>query len=142
MYYYKSRDRQKEMKNRQYTLFLPQALVWEFARSLILFLIRYYSLGLRNRAIKAWDAILWYERLFALTLSLRTLFTPLYGDYSRSGRIVGIFLRTILLIGRTIGFVFMAIVTFAIFVLYGALPFIILYLLFNPNPDNVWQRFF
>lgn len=107
----------------------PGIVVRELIKTVLLFPVRYYSLGLASAANWAWREVLWYEKFFGVRLFWHTLFTPLYGDYTQSGRFLGFFIRLVLLIFKFIAWVFVAFLIFFAFILYGAFPLILIYLL-------------
>src|SRR5690606_18264858 len=104
-------------------------LIVELVKSVLFFPVVYYSTGLGRMAVWAKNQVTWFERFFAFRLSLMTLFTPLYGDYTRQGRIVGFVVRLMLLMFRTFGFALALFAVGALFVIYGFLPLLIIYLL-------------
>lgn len=67
------------------------------------------------------------DRTFALRITLRYFWRPLYGDYSVVGHIFGFFFRSArLLIGGVI-YLALAIVMLALYLIWLALPFLILF---------------
>ncbi len=119
--------------NKMHPLIFARALILEAATSILLLPLVYYSQGLKVVARATHEKIIWLERYFALGLSFKTFFTPLYGDYSRSGRVVGVLMRVGLLITRLSAFLLATLVLVLLFILYGILPFLAIYLLINPN---------
>ncbi|OGE85908.1 MAG: hypothetical protein A3J48_01050 [Candidatus Doudnabacteria bacterium RIFCSPHIGHO2_02_FULL_46_11] len=116
-----------------YSGLLLKEIFKEFLKSLIKAPVVYYTVGLRAIAQKIYRQAGWFERFFGIRLSLHTFFTPLYGDYTRSGRFVGLFIRFFLLVFRGLGFIITLFFLAIIFVLYGIAPIVIIYFLFNPD---------
>jgi len=114
-------------------LIFIRALFWETLKSAVSAPLVYYTLGLKYTARAVYQRLVYFERYFALKLSVKTLFTPLYGDYTRSGRVVGFLMRSFLLFSRTIAFLAVAAVLLLFFVLYGIFPLLIAYFLLNAN---------
>lgn len=109
----------------------PAALIKELLKSILLFPARYYTLGLATAAGWARREILWYEKFFGVRLFWHTLFTPLYGDYTRSGRLIGFFIRFFLLIFKIFSWLLATVLVFSAFIFYGVLPVLLVYLFFK-----------
>jgi hypothetical protein len=67
----------------------------ELVFGLLYFPVWWYAGGLVMIAIKAWQNVSDANNQLAWTLLGRYLFTPMYGDYTRSGRAISFFMRLI-----------------------------------------------
>jgi hypothetical protein len=63
----------------------------------------------------------WVDRL-GLRILLTNMFVPMFGDYTRSGRIISFFIRVALLIGKGIFVAVISVILLATFVAYLLLP--------------------
>ncbi len=71
-------------------------------------------------------------RNIALGLWLRSMFKPMFGDYSRQGRLISIFMRLVVLIYKLALTVFALFYSLLLFLLWVILPIVIAwYLLFQ-----------
>ena len=130
-----------KITNKPDPLIFFRATVEELILSIALFPVRYYTSGLKFAALKARDRISWYERLLGWRLTAKSLFMPLYGDYTRSGRLVGIIIRLFLLSVKSFAFVLLVALVAAVFIVYGLAPWLIIYLIFN-TPDVFVSDFY
>lgn len=71
----------------------------------------------------------WANRL-SLRILWRNMFKPMYGDYTRSGRLISFFIRLIVFIVKAIVFVVWLVVLIGIFVAWLALPIVIGYFIY------------
>ncbi|USN53226.1 MAG: hypothetical protein H6760_03550 [Candidatus Nomurabacteria bacterium] len=63
----------------------------------------------------------------SLRIWLRNMFTPMYGDYTKSGRIISFFLRIVVLVGRLFVFVLWFLIMSVFVIVWLATPPIITY---------------
>lgn len=67
------------------------------ARDLVLDVVRFplwwYTTGVARAARFAWGEVREWSQRLSLVILFRNLLKPMYGDYSRSGRIISLFLR-------------------------------------------------
>lgn len=81
----------------------------------------------------------WLERL-GLRILLTNLFTPMFGDYSRSGRVISFFMRIVLLVVKGVFAVVLTVVLLAVFALYLALPAVVVaQLVYQLGGSLLWQ---
>ncbi len=78
------------------------------------FFIRQSKVGLQAVALKIW---------------FKNLFRPMFGDYSRSGRLISFFVRLVEIFFRTIVFLIWIIVSFILFILWLALPPFVIFMI-------------
>ncbi len=67
------------------------------------------------------------DRFFALRITLRYFFQPLYQDYTFVGRILGIILRSIRITGAVLTYTIVALVSIALYIGWAAVPLYIIY---------------
>lgn len=99
-------------------------ILWD----IIYFPIWWYTKGLVR--VARWcveSATFHWQRRLALGIWLKSFFKPMYGDTTREGRIISIFMRFVVLIGKLISAVVWFILLFVVFVLWLALPVVIVY---------------
>jgi hypothetical protein len=67
------------------------------------------------------------DQSFAVAITLRHFFEPLYKDYSIVGRIMGIFFRTLRVIIGGIFYIFLTLIFAATYITWIAVPAVILF---------------
>jgi len=67
------------------------------------------------------------DQSFAVAITLRHFFEPLYKDYSIVGRILGIFFRTFRVVIGGIFYLFLAALFGVVYIIWIAIPAVILY---------------
>lgn len=95
--------------------------------SIIYFPLWWYSKGLLKFFIffkKTFEEI---SCPFVLKILVKNLFKPMYGDYSREGRIISFFMRLILLFWRIFKIMLVFLISLVILIIYLLLPPFILY---------------
>ncbi len=90
--------------------------------SIIYFPIWWYTKGLKNAAFFAWNNIKSAEKALAVSILLRYLFKPMYGDYSKGGRAISFFVRIIHLFFMLIIMALALVFWIILFCLWLALP--------------------
>lgn len=86
------------------------------------------SRSILHRYVSIFEAL---DQTFALRVTLRYFWRPLYGDYSIVGRIFGFFFRSARILIGAIIYLVLAIIMFALYVVWLALPFLILFLAYR-----------
>lgn len=79
-------------------------LITEVAVSVVRFPIWWYSTGFRRVASSAVNALRYRSEEFAFGLWMKNLFVPMYGQVDLTGKIISVFMRIVVLIGRGIAF--------------------------------------
>lgn len=64
----------------------------------LFFIVWWYTAGLKRISTNLLNEFLKALRRLSLRIFLKNIFNPLYGDYSRSGRIIGFVLRSIIFV--------------------------------------------
>ena len=77
-------------------------LILEFLLDVVRFPWWWYSGGLRSAATWCWQGFSSARARVSLGLFLRHFFTPMYGDYSFSGRVISLIMRFCLVIFKFI----------------------------------------
>jgi hypothetical protein len=102
-------------------------LVQRFFYHFVDFFHHWYVDGSRSIARRFMVAITAADQSFAVTITLRHFFEPLYKDYSIIGRILGIVFRSFRIVFGGIFYVLLALAFAAIYIIWIAIPVIILY---------------
>lgn len=94
------------------------------------FPVWWYTRGLKNAARFCFGSISNQWQGLSLSMWLKNLFTPMYGETSIGGKIISFFMRIVVLIGKLIVFVVWSIILVLLFGLYlVALPVVVLLIL-------------
>lgn len=107
-------------------------IIWD----IIYFPIWWYTKGLKkvaNYCIQS--AIFHINRRLALGIWLKSIFKPMYGDYTREGRIISFFMRLIVLLWKLVAVLLWLIVLFLLFIGWIILPLIIFYYIVYQTTD-------
>jgi len=99
-------------------------IIWD----IIYFPIWWYTKGLMRAANYCLNSANFHiHRRLALGVWLRSMFKPMYGDYSREGRIISFFMRLVVLVYKLIATGLWLILLFVLFLLWLVLPLLIIY---------------
>lgn len=101
------------------------------------FPIWWYTSGLLRVLGWARDSLADVERMAALKIWIRSMFQPMFQDYTRSGRIISFFMRFILLIFKLLMVLIWTVFLAAIVLLYLALLPGIVYLILKSFGINL-----
>jgi hypothetical protein len=82
-------------------------------------------------AHKALDIFENLDRSFALKVTLRHIFEPLYQDRSVIGHILGLIFRTVRVIGALVVYGVIALIFVMIYILWAAVPLVLIYNIFT-----------
>jgi hypothetical protein len=99
----------------------------ELIGKLIYFPVWWYSSGTKKVLIFVGRQISGVANAMGLSILSKNLLKPMYGDYSRSGRIISFFMRLIQFFFLTIAITVWSIVMFVFFILWLLLPIIVIY---------------
>lgn len=73
-----------------------------------------------------------YRGVLGVGVWVRNLFVPMYGSYDIAGRLISFFMRSVMIGIRSVGWIFLVIMTLVLFVLYVLLPVVVVgMILFN-----------
>ena len=106
------------------------ALTYLFGRALSrirLFFSDWYLGGFRVVSRWAIDRLESLDRTWALWITLKNIFQPLYQDHTFTGRILGFFFRSVRIM---LGLVLYVIVILAAFIVYAIIAVVPLYILY------------
>jgi hypothetical protein len=81
---------------------VAQLLFVDLAGSVAWFPVWWYTKGLQKVVTSSFAALRYRSQSYALTLWIRNFFVPMYGQYDWTGRLVSVFMRTVVIIGRSI----------------------------------------
>ncbi len=86
----------------------------------------WYTGGTANAARFVYQEFLSVVERLSIPILIRNLFKPMYGDYSKSGRIISFFVRIIVFAFRFVGLAIWTAVLFAGFLVWlAAIPFVV-----------------
>ena len=103
--------------------FIVKDIVLDF----VLWPIWWYSSGLVEAFFRMVDTMKQANDETALTVWVKNIFVPMYGDYSWQGRLISFIMRVAQIIIRTILFIAWCIFAMFVFVLWLVLPLFIIY---------------
>lgn len=94
----------------------------------------WYTTGLLDSFFTMLDSAKVANDELGLTIWIKNIFVPMYGDYSREGRIISFFMRLVIIIGRSFLFIGWLVFSLICFIIWLILPLFIVYqILFNLN---------
>lgn len=92
----------------------------------------WYSVGLIDALYRFGDTIRQANDEMALTVWIKNIFVPMYGEYNWQGRLVSFFMRVVQIIFRSIVFVLWVLFGLFVFLVWIFLPLYLVYqVLFN-----------
>ncbi|MFH0853094.1 MAG: hypothetical protein V1853_01700 [bacterium] len=103
--------------------FLLKELLFDVA----MFPVWWYSSGLKKVAQFWLRGVLKHAEQLSLKIWLKNMFTPMYGDYTKSGKAISFFLRIIVLFYRTVALIIWVAVFSVFVILWALLPPIVAY---------------
>lgn len=92
---------------------IAQLLFVDLVGSVLWFPVWWYTRGLQRVIDLAYATIVYRIRAYALGVWIRNFFVPMYGLYDWTSRLISVFMRLVVLIGRCIA-LFVEIVMYAI----------------------------
>ncbi len=84
----------------------------------------WYSQGLVAASRFARDFVVGYERSLALSVWLKNIFVPMFGQHDWQSRIISVFMRVVNIIGRGLALVFLVLAALLGLAAYLALPIV------------------
>lgn len=126
---------------------MTQNILWQSIKLIIIDLIGevlyfpvwWYSQGLFKTAIYVFGSIKSTSRNLALSLMIKSLFKPMFAQYDRTGRIISFFMRLLLLVARSVFFIFTSVFYCLFLIFWIILPVFIVWGLTN-NISIIWKR--
>lgn len=99
----------------------------DFLGELLFSPLWWYTRGVKKAFLWFISSVRSFEDHLSVTLWIRYIFVPMYGQYDWRGRIISFFMRVVQIIARSILFVIGSIFFFIIFLLWIVFPVIIVY---------------
>lgn len=93
----------------------------------------WYSKGLLKMAKFCFGEIAGEQEKLGLSVWVKNIFTPMFGQYDIEGRIISFFIRLVQIIGRSILLLIWSILIFILLLAYVIMPLIIVY--------QIWDNF-
>lgn len=84
--------------------------------------IWWYTAGLKLMMVWAAGSVKSYAQSISLSVWIKNLFVPMYGQYDWQSRIISVFMRFVMIIGRMIALFIWLLVVMVMMVAYLALP--------------------
>ena len=94
---------------------------------ILYFPIWWYTKGLVRITSYCAEKLVGAARRLALRIWLKHMFTPMYGDYTKEGRIISFLMRIIVLIFKLVMILFWAVYVFVVFILWLTIPLLFIY---------------
>lgn len=101
---------------------VAELLIVDLAGSLIWFPVWWYTKGLQKVLNAALRSLQYRVRSYALVVWLKNFFVPMFGQYDIAGRLISVFMRLVVFIGRSIALIVEAIVYVIGIALWVLLP--------------------
>ncbi|MBI4812087.1 hypothetical protein HY798_01370 [Candidatus Falkowbacteria bacterium] len=99
----------------------------EFIRDVLYFPVWWYGRGLINLLSALRNFLADKEKSLALSIWMKNIFRPMYGQYDWAGIIISFFVRLFQIIVRSAAMIFWLIVALAILILWLDLPVLAIY---------------
>lgn len=106
--------------------FAPVYLLWRFVYRIFEFFHHWYVDGSRLFAHKYISVLERADEIFAVKITLRYFFHPLYKDYTVIGRILGVIFRTLRIAAGLVAYILISAIFIVVYVAWVAIPFLIL----------------
>lgn len=95
--------------------------------SVIAFPVWWYGAGFVEVLRFVGQALAYRIKSYGFVLWIKSLFVPMYGQYDLAGRIVSVFMRLVVLIGRGLGLVVEAFVYTILLILWILAPVLVIF---------------
>lgn len=99
-------------------------------KDIVLFPVWWYTKGVVHMFEQLLRSARRQAAFFAVSVWVRNLFVPMYGQYDWQGRIISFFIRLIQIIFRSLAYVFWIIILGGVAVLYVFLPILLVVFIF------------
>ena len=96
---------------------------------LLYFPVWWYSQGLKKTALGFWEQAKDMAKGLAIPVLARHLLKPMYGDYTRSGRIISFFMRIIQFAVLSVGVCIWSLILLVLLLAWIIVPVLIVYIL-------------
>ena len=99
-------------------------ILWD----IIYFPIWWYTKGLVKVARYCLDSAQFHlQRRIGLSIWLKSMFKPMFGDYTKEGRIISFFMRIFVLIWKLVSSLVWLIILLILFIVWMLLPLLVVY---------------
>ncbi|MEK7512173.1 MAG: hypothetical protein AAB575_04120 [Patescibacteria group bacterium] len=98
----------------------------EFVADILYWPVWWYTTGLKAAFARMQDTIHQGNEELALSIWLKNIFKPMFGQYDWQGRIISFFMRLAQIIFRLVIFLFWIIISLVVFLFWLILPLILL----------------
>lgn len=89
---------------------------------IIAFPVWWYTVGFVHMAAWAAHSVRNVSRNLGLSIWVRNLFVPMYGEHGIEGRLISFFMRLVMIIGRGMGVLVWSVIVWTTFALYLVAP--------------------
>ncbi|NQV12494.1 hypothetical protein HQ524_03955 [Candidatus Uhrbacteria bacterium] len=90
------------------------------------FPVWWYSKGLVRWVNGLKNFFAGYSSVLGVRVWVKNLFVPMYGSYDIGGRLISFFMRSVMIIIRSVGMMFLVVMTAILFAAYLILPIIVI----------------
>ncbi len=101
---------------------LARLLFVDLIGSVAWFPIWWYTTGIKRMIQWCLDGLRYRVRQYSFAVWIKNFFVPMYGQYDWQGRLISVFMRTVVLIGRAIAIVAEATVYVLLVFVWAVLP--------------------
>jgi len=98
------------------------SILFETISDVVRFPLWWYSHGLVRTLRFAGDFVFGYERSLGVSIWMKNIFVPMFGQYDWQSRIISVFMRVVNIVGRSIALMLVALVVGLLVLVYVALP--------------------
>lgn len=102
-------------------------LTGEALKNIFFFPVWWYSFGLIHFLVKLRDFLVNRERALALSVWVKNIFTPMFGQYDWQGRLISFFIRAAQIIFRSVAMIFWVAVAAFLLCIWLGLPILAIY---------------
>ncbi len=102
----------------------------EIIFDIVYFPFWWYTKGIKKAGLFFVNEVIDWSNRLSLRILFKNLLQPMYGDYSRSGRVISLFMRIIVFGFKLIVMVIWLVVLLALFFLWVLIPIFIGYMIF------------
>lgn len=103
-------------------------LIVDIVGGILGFPVWWYSRGLAGWFRFIWNWFKDYQDVLGVSVWVKNIFVPMYGSYDIAGRIVSFFMRSAMIVLRSIALVLLGMLSIVLILLYLVLPIIITFM--------------
>lgn len=116
-----------------------KTIIIDLVGEILYFPIWWYTQGLKRMILYVINSIRNTNRDLALTLMLKSMFKPMFGQYDKEGRIISFFMRLVLIIARLVLFILLSLAYLVIIIFWIFLPVVAVWGILV-NFSSIWQK--